>query len=131
MSRKAGGTSMEDKAEVPTPLNITVVIPETTDLPLLHVNALNVRLTADEFFWTLGVVMPPEFRTEEEAQKASPQLLAQPVFRFAVSRQTMARFIDLIQAQFQQQSALLERMALEHEAPGRKRAQNQTEARGE
>lgn len=122
---------MEEKPEVPPTVGYEVVVPEARDFPLLHVNALNVRFGVDEFFLTLGVVMPPEFRTQAEAEQAGRQLEAQPVFRFAVSRQTMAKFLALMQAQLHMQTEMIARLQeQEAQEADSERLQQQAHERG-
>ena len=43
---------------VPTPLNVKFA--DASNLPIQHVNAMGIRSGSDEFFFTLGVVVPPD-----------------------------------------------------------------------
>lgn len=104
---------MDEQSQVPQAITYSIVVPEAPQLPLLHVNVLNIREGVDEFFLTFGVVMPPEFKTAAEAQEAvaeGKQLEAQPLFRCAVSPEVMKSFITLMQTHLQLQSATAERL---------------------
>ncbi len=74
--------NMEQKPE-----SLIVTMSDATNLPIYHVNAMNLRGSVDEFFFTLGVVQPPD-RTELSAIKETGNIQAQPIFRFAISHFT-------------------------------------------
>src|SRR5438132_9965212 len=44
----------------PVPVTFNITIADASNLPIHHVNALGLRAGSDEFFFTLGVVMPPD-----------------------------------------------------------------------
>ncbi len=58
---------------------------EVNELPLPYVNALSVQSGIDDFFVTVGAVVPPEIKSEEDLKSIS-ELVAKPLFRFALSR---------------------------------------------
>jgi len=93
-----------------------IILRDAPELPLLHVNALNLRYSIDEFFFTLGVVLPPEIFSPEDIEKIGTTLTAQPVVRFALSRATMEKFLQLMATQYQAQTKVLEGRAPEREA---------------
>jgi hypothetical protein len=93
----------------PTPVQIIVTIADASNLPMHHVNVMTLRGSSDEFFFTLGVVQPPD-QAEIEALTENGQIVAQPVFRFAISRDTMEKFLALMATQFEQQSMLIKRL---------------------
>ena len=70
---------------------------------------MNLRSGSDEFHFTLGVVSPPD-QTEIAAVTEAGHVMAQPVFRFAISRDTMEQFLTLMADQFDQQTLLLQRL---------------------
>lgn len=88
--------------EGPEKKTFKVVFPDTPQLPVLHVNAMNLKFSTDEFFFTLGTAVPPEFENAEELKKLD-QVVAQPLFRFAASRETIKQFIDLMVKQYNEQ----------------------------
>lgn len=89
-----------------TPITFNVTIADASNLPINHVNALVIRSGVDEFFLTLGVVMPPD-QTEVAAAAENGHLVAQPVFRFAISRDTMAKFLAVMAGQYDEQTKLI------------------------
>ncbi len=97
---------------IPPTTTYSIVVPDAPDLPLLHVNALNLRFGIDEFFFTLGVVLPPEVKDPSQVPE-NPRVTAEPVFRFAVSRQAMQKFIDLMVTQFNNQTAMIQEIVKE------------------
>lgn len=108
--RSIGGINVDDAR--PAPLSsktFSVIMPDAPDLPIQHVNVLDVRFAPDELFLTFGVVLPPAFASEAEAE-ATNVVSAQPVFRCAVSRQVMQRFINIMASQYENQTHLLENM---------------------
>lgn len=96
---------MEKPEAPPNIKNVKVVFPDVSQLPVLHVNAMNLRFSTDEFFFTIGTAVPPEFENIEDA-KSLEQVPAQPLFRFAISRETMKQFIDLMIRQYNEQEKI-------------------------
>jgi len=93
----------------PTPVQIIVTIADASNLPIHHVNVMTLRGGTDEFFFNLGVIQPPD-QAEIEALTENRQIAAQPVFRFAISRDTMEKFLSIMANQFEQQTMLLKRL---------------------
>lgn len=91
----------------PTPLNVK--FSDASNLPMQHVNAMRINPGTDEFIFTLGVIMPPE-QEEMAAVAESGYVMAQPVYRFAISRDNMEKFIELMVSQHKQQTALREEL---------------------
>ena len=79
----------------PMPMTLDVRLADASNLPLHHVNVVGIRFARDEFFVTLGVVMPPDPPEIAAAQQVG-FLEAQPVFRFALSRETMEKFLAML-----------------------------------
>jgi hypothetical protein len=69
---------------------------EVEKLPLPYVNALVVLSGVDDFFVTIGSVVPPEIQSDEDLEKHT-ELTAKPLFRFAVSRSNLESFIATLQ----------------------------------
>ncbi len=93
----------------PTPVTLDVRMTDASSLPLQHVNVVSIRIATDEFFITLGVVMPPDPPEIAAAQQAG-YLEAQPVFRFAMSRDTMEKFLSAAAGQYDQQTRLIDQL---------------------
>ncbi len=91
--------------EEPAKKIFRVVFLDASQLPVLHVNAMNLRFSADEFFFILGTAVPPEFEHAED-MKGVEQVPAQPLFRFAASRETIKQFIDLMIRQYNEQEKI-------------------------
>jgi hypothetical protein len=89
----------------PMPVTITVTIADASDLPVYHVNVMTLRGSSDEFFFTLGVIHPPD-QAEIASLPENRQMVAQPVFRFAISHDTMEKFLTVMAGQFEQQTTL-------------------------
>ena len=96
--------SEQEPKAIPTQLNIRFA--DASNLPIQHVNAIAVNNGSDEFYFTLGVVVPPD-QEEIKAAIEAGYVVAQPVFRFAVSRNSMEKFIDLMVQQYDQQTAII------------------------
>lgn len=96
--------SQQEPSAIPTPLNVKFA--DASNLPIQHVNAMGIRSSNDEFFFTLGVVEPPD-QEELPAIKEAGHIIAQPVYRFAVSRGSMEQFLALMASQYDQQMALV------------------------
>jgi hypothetical protein len=93
----------------PTPVQFNITIADASNLPIHHVNVLNLRAGSDEFFFTLGVVPPPD-QAEIAAVMEAGYVVAQPVFRFAISRDTMEKFLAIMAGQYDQQTTLIEQL---------------------
>ena len=93
----------------PAPVTFSITFADASNLPIHHVNALGLRGSSDEFFLTLGVVVPPD-QTEVAAVEEIGHLVAQPVFRFAISRDTMEKFLTLMVGQYDQQTTLIQQL---------------------
>jgi len=100
---------MNDKP-VSAPTAFTVVFPDTPELSVLHVNALNMRLGTDEFILTLGIVLPPDISSPDKAKEMGYRVTAQPLFQFAITRDTMGKFLQLMKEQYDRQTAVQQLM---------------------
>jgi len=104
---------------IPQALNIRFA--DASSLPIPHVNAMGIHQGSDEFFFTLGVVVPPD-QEELTAVMEAGYVIAQPVFRFAVSRDTMEKFLALMAGQYDQQTALNKRLHQQNSEASKKEA---------
>jgi hypothetical protein len=84
-----------------------IEIADDSNFPIQHVNAMSIHTGSDEFFFTLGVVVPPDKEQAEAAIEAG-RLVAEPIFRFAISRNSMEKFLALMAGQYDQQTKLIE-----------------------
>jgi hypothetical protein len=71
------------------------------------VNTVNVRGGLEEFYVTLGTALPIEVAKPEDLENIDT-VEAQPLFRCAITRQTMKQIIDLLQAVYDQNTKQLE-----------------------
>ena len=99
--------SQSEPEPQPTALNIRFA--DAANLPIPHVNAMSIHPGSDEFILTLGVVVPP-VKEEMASVMEVGHIVAQPIFRFAISRDTMEKFLALMAGQYEQQTALNERL---------------------
>lgn len=90
----------------PQSINIRMTFSDASHLPIPHANAMSLRHTSDEFYFILGVAQPPD-ELEVEAIKNAGVVVAQPLFRFAISRDTMEQFLGLMADQYEKQTALM------------------------
>lgn len=99
--------SQQESRVIPTSLKI--MFTDASNLPIQHVNAMGIHSGSDEFFFTLGVVVPPDQEEAEAIQKAG-HVIAQPVYRFAVSRDSMESFLALMAGQYDQQTTFIKEL---------------------
>ncbi len=93
--------SQPDLESAPKTFNIAFA--DASHLPIQHVNAMSIRSASDEFFFTVGVVQPPD-QTEMAAIREVGYVVAQPLVRFAISRETMEKFLSVMVDQLDQQT---------------------------
>jgi hypothetical protein len=104
--------SQPEPESMPVTLNIRFT--DASNLPILHVNALGINSSSDEFFFTLGVVMPPD-QTQAAALKEAGYIVAQPIFRCAITRDTMEKFLALMASQYDEQTRTRKRLNIDSE----------------
>jgi hypothetical protein len=93
-----------------TPIQLNVVMADDTHLPLIHVNVLSARGGGlDEFYCVLGIAVPPAIEDLPATQNVG-HIVAQPVFRFAISRETMAKFLASMTQAYDQQTAIIQQL---------------------
>lgn len=97
----------------PQPVKYNVIIDDASNLPILHVNTLNLRISLDEFYFTLGVIQPPDQAELPKITEAG-HAVAQPLFRFAISRDTMEQFLSVMARLYDQQTTLIQRVNHSH-----------------
>lgn len=102
----------------PRPIKYNITIADASNLPILHVNALNLRMSLDEFYITLGVIQPPDQAELTQVAEVG-HAVAQPVFRFAISRDTMEQFLSVMAGQYDQQTTLMQRLNRSSEERGK------------
>jgi hypothetical protein len=97
----------QEPRAIPTPVNVKFA--DASNLLVQHVNAMGIHSGSDEFFFTLGVVVPPDQEEIAEVLETG-HIVAQPVYRFAISRDNMEKFIELMEDQYKQQTALIKEL---------------------
>ena len=90
-----------DLGSMPKTFNVTFA--DASHLPIHHVNAMGIRGGSDEFFFTIGIVEPPD-QEQMAAVIEAGHVEAQPILRFAISRDTMEKFLALMAGQYDQQT---------------------------
>lgn len=96
--------NQQEPGIIPTPLNVKFA--DASNLPVQHVNAMAINTGSDEFFFTLGVIVPPD-QEEMAAVLEVGHVIAQPVYRFAISRDNMEKILALMASQYDQQTVLV------------------------
>lgn len=99
--------SQQEPGVKPIPLNVKFA--DASNLPILHVNAMGIHSGSDEFFFMLGVVVPPD-QEELSTIQEDGHVIAQPIYRFAVSRNNMEKFLELMANQYNQQTTLVDEL---------------------
>ncbi len=74
-----------------------------SELPAFFVNVLSVRAGLEEFFLTLGTVLPVEAKDIADLESIDT-VEARALYRFAVTRTVMRQMIDLMEAVYNQQT---------------------------
>lgn len=100
---------MSQSEPKPTPAMLNVRFTDASNLPIFHVNALSVLGTSDEFFFTLGVIHPPSPEDIATIREVG-YVTAQPIYCFAISRDSMEKFLTLMADQYEQQTTLGNRL---------------------
>jgi hypothetical protein len=78
-----------------------------SQLPVHYINVASVQAGMEEFFVTLGTVMPPEIKDLKDLEDLDT-IKAHPLFRFVVTRHTMKQILDVLQAMYEQQTKQIE-----------------------
>lgn len=97
---------MAEERQLPQQRLIKPTFVGDSDLPIHYVNVVNVRAGQEEFYITLGTVVPPEVASIEDLDAIS--LEAHSLFRFAVSRNILKQIIDVLQGVYDNQTKQLE-----------------------
>jgi hypothetical protein len=87
-------------------MTLSVKIADASNLPIQHVNALDLRMGMGEFFFPLGVVIPPNSQEVEVVAEARQYCSATSI-SFRISHDTMQKFLILMASQFDQQTILI------------------------
>lgn len=98
---------MAEESKLPQRKPIKTTFVNDSGLPIHYVNVINVRAGLEEFFVTLGTVMPPEIASIEDLD-AINSIDAHSLFRFVVSRNVLKQLIDVMQTVYEQQTQQLE-----------------------
>lgn len=90
-----------------TPKQVKTVFVGDEHLPTHYVNSVNIRAGLDEFFLTLGTVLPLDITNVNELEHID-SISAQALFRCAISRPVMKQVIDLMTALYENQTNQIE-----------------------
>ncbi|SRR6266851_4091577 len=100
---------MADDRKLPDPKQIKTIFVGDENLPTHYVNIVNVRAGLEEFFMTLGTVVPLDITDSKDLEDID-SINAHPLFRCAVSRTVMKQLIDLMTALYENQSRQIEQL---------------------
>src|SRR5579883_1955069 len=98
---------MTDEKQVQTPRQVKAVFVGEENLPTHYVNMVNVRAGLEEFFLTLGTVLPLDITDSKDLENID-SINAHPLFRCAVSRSVMKQLIDLMTDLYENQTQQIE-----------------------
>ena|SRR5271157_2562276 len=96
---------MTEKNKIPKHLKAVFVGDE--ELPVHFVNIANIRAGVEEFYFTLGTVLPLEITDIQELENVD-NVKARALVRFVLTRNVMRQFIDTMQAVYDQQTRQIE-----------------------
>lgn len=100
---------MTDESQLPASRLVKTVFVGDENLPTHYVNMVNVRAGLEEFFLTLGTVVPLDI-TDSKDLETIDSINAHPLFRCAVSRSVMKQLIDLMTSLYESQTEQIEQL---------------------
>lgn len=100
---------MTDEKQLPVPRPVKTVFVGEESLPTHYVNMVNVRAGLEEFFLTLGTVLPLDITDSKDLENID-SISAHPLFRCAVSRSVMKQLIDLMTDLYENQTQQIEQV---------------------
>lgn len=100
---------MTDEKQLPTPKLVKTVFVGEENLPTHYVNMVNVRAGLEEFFLTLGTVVPLDIADSKDLENID-SINAHPLFRCAISRPVIKQLIDLMTALYENQAQQIEQI---------------------
>jgi hypothetical protein len=92
---------MSEEKNIPKQLKTNFVGDE--DLPVHFVNIANIRAGTEEFYFTLGTVLPLEISDLKELEDID-SVKVRALVRFVLTRNVMKQFIDTMQTVYDQQT---------------------------
>ncbi|SRR5258708_13934444 len=98
---------MADEKKLPGFKQVRATFVGDDNLPTHYVNIVNVHAGLEEFFLTLGTVVPLEIADSQDLEGID-SLNGHPLFRCAVSRSVMKQVIDLMTALYESQTKQIE-----------------------
>ena len=100
---------MAEERRIPAPRQVKTAFVGDENLPTHYVNMADARAGREEFFLTLGTVIPSEI-TDSQDLEGIDRIDGYPLFRCAVSRSAMKQIIDLITALYENQTRQIEQL---------------------
>lgn len=98
--------SMTEETQLPSSKAIKTNFVGDADLVVHYINTVNIRGGLEDFFITLGTVVPLEV-TDIKDLDAIDTVNARAIFRFAMPRSVLKQMIDLMQKVYDGQSEQL------------------------
>jgi hypothetical protein len=81
------------------------------NLPTHYVNMADVRAGREEFFLTLGTVIPSEITNSQDLEGID-HIDGYPLFRCAISRSAMKQIVDLVMVLYENQTKQIELLSV-------------------
>ena len=100
---------MADESKLPDFKQVKTVFVGDENLPTHYVNIVNVRSSLEEFFLTLGTVVPLDITDSKDLENID-SINAHPLFRCAVSRTVMKQLMDLMTNLYENQTRQIEQL---------------------
>lgn len=92
-----------------TPKVVKTVFVGNENLATHYVNVVNVQSGLEEFFLTLGTVVPLDIVDSKDLENIE-SVNAHPLFRCAISRSVMKQLIDLMTNLYENQTAQIDQL---------------------
>jgi hypothetical protein len=100
---------MADEKKLSTFKQVKTAFVGDDNLPTHYVNMINICAGLEEFFLTLGTVVPLEIADNQDLEGID-NLNGHPLFRCAVSRSVMKQVIDLMANLYENQTKQIEQL---------------------
>ncbi|GAC1631622.1 MAG: hypothetical protein NVS4B11_32000 [Ktedonobacteraceae bacterium] len=94
---------MAEEKKISEPKQLRAAFVKDSELPIHFVNAVNIRAGLEEFYVTLGTIVPLEI-TDINELEGLQTINANSLFRFAMTRTVMKQVLDLMQSVYDQQT---------------------------
>ncbi len=99
---------MADEKEAPARKQIKAFFTGDEDLPTHYVNMVNIRVGLEDFFLTLGTIIPTNIVDDSDEPEDLDSIKAHPLFRCAIPRSVAKDVIKLMTKMYENQTTQIE-----------------------